>query len=146
MDVPEAVRRADPGSGESTIDEEPTAQPEGPHPDRDPGDDDLPELEESDDSDGWSLFGWLKETPEGSYREMDARDFWDPEGGGRNRIAFHLSDLVGARGLPNGVGLLVGLLEEYYRLAQAQNGGGDDSSSGGGDADGYPEIEEASAL
>lgn len=153
MDVPEAVRAADPGSGESTMDERGEARPEGPHPDPDRDDGaeeigEMPELEESGDGDGWSLFGWLQDTPEGSYRDMDARDYWDPENGGKNRLAFHVSDLVGTRGVPNGVGLLLALAEMYYNLAQHQDGGSSSSGDdgGGSSGDGFPEIQEASAV
>lgn len=150
MDVPEAVRRADPGSGESTMDEPADARPEGPHPDPDRGDrgddldDELGELEESGDGDSWSLWDWATSTPEGSYRDMDARDYWDPDGGGKNRLAFHVSDLAGTRGVPNGLGIILALAEMYYNLAQHDGGSSDDG--GGSSGDGFPEIEEASAV
>jgi hypothetical protein len=143
MDVPAAVRAADAGSGESTMDERGEARPEGPHPDADHADAEeveeaIPELGE-EESDSWDIYGWLSETPEGSYRDMDARDFWDPDGGGRNRLAFHLSDLTGARGIPNGVGLVIGAAEMYYNLAQHDGESGGDE---GGDGE-FPDIQES---
>lgn len=148
MDIPEAVRQADPGAGESTMDERAEARPEGPHPDpsadRDPDEEIGAEVEEelADEGDSWNLFGWLQETPEGSYRDMDARQYWDPENGGKNRLAFHLSDLAGTTGIPNGIGIVLALAEIYFNLAQHQNG---DTTEDGGDGsgDGFPEIEES---
>ena len=148
MDIPEAVRQADAGSGESTMDERSEARPEGPHPrssaEHDPDEEIGAEVEEqlADEEDAWDLIGWLQDTPEGSYRDMDARQYWDPDGGGKNRLAHHLSDRAGTTGIPNGIGILLALAEMYYNLAQQQDTG---SSEDGGDGsgDGFPEIEES---
>ena len=87
MDVPDAVRQTDPGAGQAP-DEEPDARPEGPAPDLEL-DEDLPEPESPGDSDSGGIiervYDWATSTPGGSYRDVDARDFWDPEGGGKHR-------------------------------------------------------------
>jgi len=139
MDVPDAVRRTDPGAGQPP-DEEPGARPEGPAPDPELDEETL-EDEELDQEGSGGLIGrlsdWATSTPDGSYRDTDARDFWDPQGGGKHRIAHHLADLVGAGDIPNGLGVLIGGVELYYNAA---SGG---SSSTDNDSDGFPDIEGA---
>lgn len=143
MNVPDAVRATDPGAGQEP-DEEPDARPEGPAPDPDEGIEEIPEVEELDNDSSGGLIGrisdWATSTPSGSYRDVDARDFWDPEGGGKNRIAFHLKDLIGSGDIPNGLGTLLGGAELYYNLATE---GGSRSSADNDSADGFPEIEGA---
>jgi len=105
--------------------------------------DDL-KLQSEDDSSGFGLRDWAFRTPEGSYREMNARDYWDPEGGGKNRLAFHVTDLIGERGIPNAVGLVIAVAEMYYNLAQ--HGGDtaeDDSQEQQPLADQRPDIKGA---
>lgn len=83
------------------------------------------------------LYEWVQRVPEGSHLEFDADEWWDTENGGRNRLAFHLSDAAGSgAGYPNGVGLLVGVLEEYFttikqRKKDADGDSGTDSDDGG---------------
>lgn len=59
------------------------------------------------------LEDWLLDTPEGSYLETDAREYWDPDGGGRTRLMFHISDLAGVTGIPNWLGIIIALAEMY---------------------------------
>jgi len=113
----------DPGAGHEEIGEEPDARPEGPMPDL--------EDEPADEEEGFSVLSWAERIPEGSHREFDRTDWWDPDGGGLNRLAFHLSDAAGAgAGYPNGVGVLVAVAEEYWSRVQEQQGHGDESDEG----------------
>lgn len=136
---------ADPGMGQVEMGEEIDAMPEGPL-----ADDDADALEGSDDAGGFSLRAWAERTPEGSHTDFDARDWWDPETGGENRIAFHLADAADAgAGYPNVLGVVVGAAELYWSKVQQQNG--DDSSNDGSDEQDAPDAdavsrEEAEAL
>lgn len=119
--------KSDPKSAEpvsAVPGEEPDARPEGPMPEQDePG--------EPEDS-GFSVLSWAKSVPEGSHRDFDTSDWWDPENGAENRLAFHLSKVAPGEGsgYPNGVGVLVSFGELYWREVLGRGGGGDD---GGGD-------------
>jgi hypothetical protein len=100
-----ASESLDPKSAVLSEGEEPDARPEGPLPNDEPG----------DDQGGFSVLSWAKSVPEGSHLDFDRRDWWDPEGGGENRLAFHLSTIADeGGGYPNGVGVLVALGELYY--------------------------------
>lgn len=73
---------------------------------------------------GFSLMRWLERTPEGSHHDFDYREWWDPETGGENRLAFHLADAAGAAGsgYPNALGIVVALAEIYWRQVKKQQG------------------------
>lgn len=106
----------DPGAGHAPIGEEADAMPEGP----------MPDLEAEDvDEDSGSVLSWARRVPEGSHLDFDKRDWWDPETGGTNRLAYHLSDATPEGvGYPNGLGVLVGAAEFYWSKVREQNGGG----------------------
>lgn len=123
-------------------------------PDGDRGDDPRADLGEGDpddadavlsdeeESDGFSLFKWAKSVPEGSHRDHDVTDWWDPAGGAENRLAFHLADVTEAGGgYPNGVGVLVSFGELYAREVLGWEG--DDADAD--DDDGHTTTIEASA-
>jgi hypothetical protein len=134
--VVEAVESA--GDGMPVEGEEPDARPNGPAPDLDGEGDEQDDLGGEGDDGGFSIYDWLTSTPEGSHVDHDARDWFDTETGGKNRIAFHLSELVGdGVGYPNGVGILVGVGEWY--VAQVGDGtdeqGGDEPAGEGGESD-----------
>lgn len=97
---------------------------------------DLPDEQEGDESSS-SLWEWATSVPDGSHREWDPTDLWDPEGGGRARLAFHLADLAGSdgEGLPNGAGVVLSLVEIYVSLARRSGGGGDRGDGDGGEGD-----------
>lgn len=79
-----------------------------------------------DDDGGLGVLDWARRIPEGSHFDFDARDWWDPDGGGENRLAFHLSDASGdGLGYPNGVGVLVALAELYVAHLTGQSDGSD---------------------
>lgn len=119
----------DPGAGFEEIGEEPDARPEGPTPDADA--DDLG----GDDEGGFSVLSWARSVPEGSHTNFDKSDWWDPEGGGETRLAFHLSDAAGEGvGYPNGLGTVVALAELYWSQVKDQNGGGSSSDDDEQDA------------
>lgn len=119
----------DPGAGIPGLDEEADARPEGP----------MPELEDGEDEGGFSVLSWAKSVPDGSHRDFDTSDWWDPEGGAENRLAYHLSDATGAgAGYPNGLGVLVGFAELYWSRVRDQQGGGD---GGDGDDQDAPDAE-----
>lgn len=108
-------RADDPGAGVGEIGEEPEARPEGPAPDSEMWDETDEEAEG-----GFSVLSWAQSVPDGSHRDFDASDWWDPEHGGENRIAFHLSEATGAgAGYPNGLGLAVGLAEMYWSAVRS---------------------------
>lgn len=121
----------DPGAGIPEMGEEADARPEGP----------MPEVDADDvDEGGFSVLSWASEVPEGSHRNYDATDWWDPEGGGENRLAFHLSTVADSGGgYPNGIGVLVALAELYWRLATEQQGGS--SGDGSDDEQDAPDAE-----
>jgi hypothetical protein len=108
-----------------------------------PGADDLEKPDE--ESGRISILSWARRVPDGSHRDFDATDWWDPEGGGKNRLAFHLSDATSAGvGYPNALGVLVGFAELYFGALQegevsallGSSSDGDDSK-GGADGDLY---------
>lgn len=112
----------------------PSEGPINPSPDADAGDDSQgsanPELEPREAS---PLKRWLQRVPDGSHVDFRNRELWDPDNGGERRILFHLADAAdgdGGIGYPNGVGILVGLAEIYYRRAF---GDGDRDGAGGAD-------------
>lgn len=139
MDVPDAVREID-TSQDGTESESGSRAPSDSSADSDLNPDGMDVEPESDEWDPW---GWLKSVPEGSYRDADARDYWDPENGGKNRLAHHISDLAGVRGIPNGLGILLACAEIYWNLAQHQSEEEDSSADKDPDAGEYPEIEGA---
>jgi hypothetical protein len=98
--------------------EEPDARPEGPLPE--PGVGGV-EDEKSDPKN--AVLSWAKSIPEGSHLDFEAKDWWDPETGGKNRLAFHLSNLSDeGAGYPNGVGTLVAIGEMYYSAVLDSDG------------------------
>lgn len=107
--------------------EEPDARPEGPLPD-----------EQNEESDSLSLSSWARRIPEGSHRDFDAHDLWDPEGGGENRLAFHLADAADADtiGYPNGLGVLVGFVELYWTKVLGRGSSGQPDEQDEHDPDG----------
>ena len=106
--------------------EEPGARPEGPLPDEnlEPG--------ESESDPKFSVLSWAKSVPDGSHRDFTAKDWWDPEGGAENRLAYHLSDATpeGA-GYPNGIGVLVGFAELYWSRLKTESSSSEESESQG---------------
>lgn len=118
---------ADPGAGHPLQGEEPDARPEGPLPDAEG-------MDEGSDEGGFSVLSWAERVPEGSHRDFDKTDWWDPENGGLNRAAFHLSDATSAgAGYPNAVGLVVAVAEEYWSRVVQQQGSSDGGGDGGDD-------------
>lgn len=103
-----------------------------------------PQLPSDGDDSGFSVLSWARRVPDGSHTDFDARDWWDPNGGGIDRMAFHLSDASNdGAGYPNALGFLVGAVEAYADALDADpadwltgGGGGDD----GADAD-VPDAE-----
>jgi len=117
----------DPGAGDPAIGEEADARPEGPLPDPD-ADHAGDEFEDDESSGGFDPFEWARSVPEGSHTDFDATDWWDPEGGAENRLAFHLADATGAgAGYPNGLGVLVAIGELYWSKVREQQSGGSSS-------------------
>lgn len=116
----------DPGGPDLEMDEEPTARPEGPAPDH--GAD---VLEEEPEESGFNLLSWAERVPDGSHLDFDSRDWWDPETGAENRLAYHLSDATSEGvGYPNGLGVLVGLAELYWsRVREQQSPDGGDRAA-----------------
>lgn len=119
----------DHGAGRPDLGEEADAMPEGPLPDGD----DLPDEEDG----GFSLFDWATNVPEGSHTNFDSSDWWDPENGAENRLAYHLSDAAGeGAGYPNGLGVLVSLAELWWSAAESST-----SSTSSDGSDDPPETE-----
>lgn len=117
-----------PGEGQPGAGEEPDAMPEGPAPDL-PG-------EEVEEESGFSVLSWAERIPDGSHLDFDARDWWDPETGGKNRLAYHLSDATGeGAGYPNALGVLVAVAELYWSSVRNQ-------SSTSEESEGAPDAEE----
>ena len=112
------------GPTETAVGEEPDARPEGPLPGAD-----LDGLE--DESAGFDLVEWAQSVPEGSHRDFDASDWWDPEHGAENRLAFHLSDATDSSnvGYPNAVGVVVGFAELYWTRLRDTADDGDDAGA-----------------
>jgi len=117
------------GAGQPDQGEEPDAIPEGPLPD-----DDVSGQQESK----FSVLSWAERIPDGSHLDFDARDWWDPQEGGKNRLAYHLSDAAGdGAGYPNGLGVLVALAEMYWSRVEGEH---DDRGDDQGD-EAAPETE-----
>lgn len=121
---------ADPGAGNVSMGEEPDAMPEGPMPDAD-----APDVE---DESGFSVLSWASRVPDGSHLDFEAKDWWDPETGGKRRLAYHLSDATpeGA-GYNNVLGTLVAAGEMYWSAVRDQTGQGD----GGDPQESAPDAE-----
>jgi len=102
---------------------------------------DDPLAADAEEESGFSVRSWAKRIPDGSHRDFDRTDWFDLEGGGENRIVFHLSDAIGDHGegpYPNALGSLVGAFELYVRLAKGKIDTptlGVSDSSDGSDAD-----------
>lgn len=133
--VETGAETTDPGAGDRAHGEQPDARPEGPAPDAGDRDDAAEEIEE--ESGGFSVLSWAKDVPEGSHTDFDASDWWDVEGGGENRLAFHLSTIADSGGgYPNGVGVLVALAELYWRrVTDGESGGESGGESSAPDAE-----------
>lgn len=113
----------------------------GDRPDRD-ADPDPDRADRADDQGGFT--DWATRVPEGSYRDFELRDYWDPENGGEKRIAFHVADFADVDGVPNIVGVLLGLAEMWFLAMQSENGrAGGSENDGGGAA--TPKIRGSSA-
>ncbi len=114
----------DPGAGLEAIGEEAGARPEGPAPEIG---DDADALDE-DSGTGFDVFSWASRVPEGSHLDFEAREWWDPDTGGKTRLAYHLSDATpDGVGYPNAIGVLVGAAELYWsKVIQGGGRGGDD--------------------
>jgi hypothetical protein len=95
---------------------------------------DLPDDEQETESSS-SLWEWASSVPDGSHRDWDPTDLWDPEGGGRARLAYHLADAAGSDGdgLPNGLGVVLSLVEIYVTIARRHPSDGDRGDGGGGE-------------
>lgn len=115
VDEPDDVQEA---SGDRVAEAVPDDHGAG---DRD--DDGLEELVDDDqEASGFDVRNWARRVPDGSHRDWDPSDLWDPDGGGETRLAYHLADAAGANGagLPNGLGVLLAMVEIYYRLAKGE--------------------------
>lgn len=127
-DADHDAARPDRGAGHPDLGEEDDARPEGPMPEPDEA---LP----GEQDDGFSVLSWARSVPDGSHTNFDASDWWDPENGAENRLAFHLSDAAGAgAGYPNGLGVLVAFAELYWSAATGSSGEDDGGESGEDDA------------
>lgn len=122
LDDIEADPAPKPIGGETEVEADSTPDPDPAEPD--------------DTSTGFNLFDWASRIPEGSHLDFEAKDWWDPETGAENRLAFHLSDAAGdGLGYPNAIGTAVGLAELY--VSKLKDAGGDDGEQGGDTSDIY---------
>lgn len=81
------------------------------------------------------LVEWLKDPASKSHREVDAGDFFDLEGGGRNRLALVASDYLGSRYPPRLYQLAVGIIEEAIGFSDGLDVEEGDPTDGGREED-----------
>lgn len=86
----------------------------GPDPDHDPADPTAdPTADEVvlEDESPTTIWDHLTRSPSKSVHDADASEWFDPEAGGRDRLALVGEDVLGAEGVPNWVHLVVGVVE-----------------------------------